>query len=137
MRPILLGMNDPNFSGDPEKALEPWPKNGAGWRLWQVSGMTEEVYRASFERMNLVNQRHWSRRAAAIGAREFLLRMALLDEQPPVVALGRQVEEALRSSYFVLPRRVFFLPHPSGRCHWYNDQANRARARRLLRRLAR
>lgn len=134
---ILLGMNNP-LSVDPRYALWPDPPNCAGWRLWKMlhdhTGATPKEYREGFERLNLVQFRTWDPAAARSAAEEFVR----MHQGRRVVVLGSSVRTALRLPPVlvepVLSRGVVWrqLPHPSGRCRWYNDPKHRAVAGMLL-----
>lgn len=140
-RPVLLGMNNP-LSLRPEHALWPDPPGCTGWRLWRMiadaCGATAAQYLAAFDRRNGLSQRAWSARDAAEAGRE-LARTA----SGTWVVLGAATWLALGLGARPWPlgcldsgrARWHALPHPSGRCLWYNDQAHRAAAGELLARL--
>lgn len=131
-RPVLLGMNNP-ISSRPEYALYPYPPGCTGHRLLRLlqrrlPGVGRREYLAAFDRRNLLHRLTWSRADARRAAEEFL------EVQVPellgrtVVVLGDQVRNLLGlekmlihpvESHGVTWRQ---LPHPSGRCLWYNDQ---------------
>lgn len=97
--------------------------------------LLRQNYLDGFDRRNLVPATKWSRRTARWLAQEFL---------PPcgstVVVLGEEVREALGlSKRLIHPHldpelHVTYrqLPHPSGRCLWYNEPAHRLLAGLLL-----
>lgn len=145
-KPLLLGMNNP-LSTDPEFDLYPYPEGSAGWRLWKLlpEGTTRLHYLEAFDRHNLVRAQTWSPAAARAEAARLL---PALDGRV-VVVLGTEVRaaldlpkvEPLTFTTTMFPaigrrRRVAFdwlaLPHPSGRNHWYNVEANRGAAREVL-----
>lgn len=129
-------MNNP-LSDDPRYALYPLPPGCAGNRLWRMlhdrCGATKAEYTRGFERLNLVIG-DWDRSDARAAAEEFYSTHA----GRRVVLLGSAVRTAFRlPPVLVKPitsRGVVFrqLPHPSGRCRWYNDPKNRAVAGMLL-----
>lgn len=133
---IIVGMNNP-LSDDPRLALYPLPPNSAGGRLYQMlrdrTGASKAEYVSGFERVNLVIG-DWDARDARAAAEEFVLTHA----GRRVIVLGSSVRTALRLPPVlvqpVLSRGVTFrqLPHPSGRCRWYNDPKNRAIAGMVL-----
>lgn len=92
--------------------------------------------------VNLFDRRPdpWDRIDAASAARELLVRY----EQRRLLLCGRKVAEAfgLRSAEPLVwtPlelvgtfRLVAYLPHPSGRCRWYNEPSNVHAAREFVR----
>jgi hypothetical protein len=127
MRAILLGMNNP-VSPKPEHALYPYPPNCTGWRLMKlletrVPGITRYDYLNGFERVNLVNSKTWSKEEARRAAK----RLPSLYRGRTIVVLGGAVRDALElPAVLIHPVRKDGcvwrqLPHPSGRCRWYND----------------
>lgn len=131
MRTILLGMCNPNADGDPLSIHD-----GAGKRLFEMSGMPEEVYLKRFIRLNLVDSVQWDSEKAKAGAGRFL---RSLERGRIVVVLGKQVALALGvglTNFFddmeVKTRRFILIPHPSGRCRLYNDKKTVAKVRKLL-----
>lgn len=138
-KPVLLAMNNP-LSSDPDDALVPWPERCTGWRLWkmleEVAGATPEQYVAAFDRRNLVSGREWSAAAGREAAPTVLKELA----GRTVLVLGAATIECLKLErhgpgwYAPGPRGVSYgwLPHPSGRCLWYNDPANRRLASMVL-----
>jgi hypothetical protein len=131
MKPVLLGMNNPHRVGDPLS-----PDATAGLRLRELSGLSRVDYVAAFDRMNLLEARRWSARAARYAAVEVRRRLA----GRRVVVLGREVWDSIglpRVDWFVTIGRYgaawTLVPHPSGLNRCYNDDANVAAVRRLLR----
>lgn len=149
-RILLLGEDNPQ-STRPEHALVPWPDNCAGHRLMaRIFGIPEQLYLA-MRRTNLCCPT-WSvaearARAAAI------LRNAERDSL--IVALGAKVRDAIHHPYRAAGKppafftatqhgpvcgggfvNVVHLPHPSGRNQIWNDSAQIARARDILREVA-
>lgn len=133
---IIVGMNNP-YSDDPELALWPSPLGCAGHRLWQMlrdrCQVTRSEYCRAFERVNLVTG-DWDRNEARCAAEA---RVEMWRNRR-VILLGSAVRSAFRLPPLlvepVLSRGVYFrqLPHPSGRCRWYNDPKNRAIAGMVL-----
>lgn len=132
MRPVIVGMNNPN-SDRPDTALLPYPRGSAGWRLWQmvhdVSGVSRHQWCRATERVNLVDGRQWdplvaSQRGRALW-RDWVGRR--------VVVLGHSAREAI-----CLPPAQLLVwnhhrgvdwcwaPHPSGLCRHYNSPLVRA-----------
>lgn len=136
MKPLLVGELNP-YGPDPQFALWPDPPGCAGWRLCHVIlGMEEREYLRAFDRANLCLG-GWSLTAARSRADE------LVRERTAIVALGAKVASAFRVPF--KPYRDFIrclvgshvahiavLPHPSGRCRLWNDQANVNRARQFV-----
>lgn len=130
-RPLILGLDNPHGAGE---ALDPRsPPGHAGRRLFELSGIELDEYLEAFERRNVcdVDRVYPYYGSAAFGDRT-------------VVALGNAAWMKIHlpaagffSSFELGNSRFIKIPHPSGRCRFYNDPANRARVRRLLRRVAR
>lgn len=138
MRPIIIGMNNPH-STDPRYVLFPTPPGCAGWRLWRMiadvrPGTYRQHYIDVFDRRNLLVG-NWSRRRAIEAAATIEL-----PRGATVVLLGAELRDT-----FDLPARpihpivdtsrgVVFrqVPHPSGRCLWYNNEENRRLVGALL-----
>ncbi len=141
MKPILLGMVNPH-SDDPALALAPDPPGCAGWRLWKMlhdhRGVEKKEYLARFDRRNLLPGREWDAEAACVSGRGLVATLA--DSRRAIVVLGQEAWRALELGLKPKPassRRVngckwIFLPHPSGRCHYYNDALNRWTVAALL-----
>lgn len=121
MRPILIGIDNPH-SKDPAMALHPRPAGCSGWRLWRMLcdrlRVSEQQYLRAFDRRNLSD-----------GERPIL-------PGSTVVLLGEEVWRGVRVRYDI-PRLLIHpqvrcgvtwrqVPHPSGRCLFYNDPAQRA-----------
>lgn len=147
LKTILLGENNPQ-SADPARALYPAPAHSAGANLLKmlqvrVPEATTEDYLRTFDRRNLLDSTEWDAKLAEAAG------PAVWDdlEGRRVVLLGMQVVRAvLGSGDGVAPiewRRSLdghtwcYLPHPSGKNRWYNDDANRAAAELLLEELFR
>lgn len=96
--------------------------------------VTKLNYLAAFDRINLLNSRVWDLQAAKIAAAE--LWPTLVGRT--VVVLGGLTAKALGlrgdNIYWQESAGVKFtlLPHPSGRCLWYNTRINRVCAGLLL-----
>lgn len=137
MKTVLLGMNNP-LSAQARYALYPHPPNCAGWRLWRMleerCGVTAMDYVEGFDRRNLLRSLEWKPREARAAAEKLLPQL----EGRTVIVLGAAVRDALRLPPVlvkpVVDRGVTFrqLPHPSGRCRWYNDPKHRKVAGLLL-----
>ena len=137
MRPVLVGENNP-YGPDEEFALWPAPVGCAGWRLChEIFGMDADAYCETFQRVNLLYAARWSAPAARASA-------AALRERFPannLVLLGARVQAAFgypgREPFSLEvegrgARRVFFVPHPSGRNRIWDDPASIQKARALL-----
>ena len=137
MRPLLVGESNP-YSRNPGDALLPWPEGAAGARLRDILGMTNEVYLAAFDRVNLLGgSTKWSVRLAR----------AVVSGLPDVdrILLGARVCAAHGVGFvpFTCVRPDGFrgggaadvhwliLPHPSGRCRLWNE-GTAARARDVV-----
>lgn len=137
MKTVLIGMNNP-LSSDPKNALWPAPVNCAGWRLWKMleerAGVTPNEYARGFVRRNLCAGTEYDRKLARAQAETLLEEL----QGRVVVVLGAAVRDAFRLPPVlvkpILDRGVTFrqLPHPSGRCRWYNDPKHRKVAGLLL-----
>ena len=136
-KPVIVGMNNP-LSRRPEHALYPHPPGCTGHRLWRMlearTGATELEYLAAFERVNLVAGRAWCPELGRGSAERY----RVLFRGRVVLLLG----QAVRRAFGVPPLLVHpqeldgvtwrQLPHPSGRCRWYNESRNRRVAEVLL-----
>lgn len=138
-RPILLGMNNP-LSSNPRHALFPHPPGCTGWRIWQMlrdfcdEEVTRAQYIAAFDRRNLVDDKVWDRGKALDGVDRLIAAV----RRRTVVVFGEAPRVALRLPKLLMHPQIIDgvtwrqLPHPSGRCRWYNDPENRAVAGALL-----
>lgn len=137
-RPVLLGMNNP-ISAEPRFALYPYPPGCTGYRLLRMlqtrrPEVGRREYLAAFDRRNLLSSLSWDSVDAARAAVD--LRGALTGRH--VLLLGAGPRRALGvPELLVHPQEIDGitwrqLPHPSGRCRWYNDEDCRALAATLL-----
>jgi hypothetical protein len=135
-------MNNP-VSSKPEHALFPYPPGCTGHRVLEMlrlrrPNVTRQQYLAAFDRRNLVAGKVWDKREAQRAADTFRKdsgnrgRVVLVFGEEPRKALG--LEKLL-----VHPQRDLLcditwrqLPHPSGRCYWYNEPECRELAADLL-----
>ena len=138
MKVILCGMNNPLHS-DPRYALFPYPPGCAGWRILELlrirlPDLTRSQYSRGFERINLVDDMVWDRWKA----RDKAAQLPSLYRGRTIVLFGDGVRRAVG-----LPKELIHpierdgvvwrqLPHPSGRCRWYNDPEARDLASSLL-----
>jgi hypothetical protein len=137
-RPILIGMNNPVYPGQPEFALYPYPPGCTGERIWEMinerTPLSKQEYLRAFDRRNLVDSGDWRPGEAADRAAELLPDLRGRE----IVLLGSQVRRA-----FGLPALLIHplrwrgvrwrqIPHPSGRNLWYNDPTCRALVAMLL-----
>lgn len=152
-KPLIVGMSNP-YGDDPKAALWPHPPNCTGWRIWNMlrarrADASHLSYTRAFARVNLLSSEYsktWDRAAAreaarnmlplCVGRRVLLLGNCVLD----AFAVMNRDLSALQPAGEGLVARVkgsgystfMFLPHPSGRCRWYNDPRNVAAASDLL-----
>jgi hypothetical protein len=144
IKPILIGMNNP-ISQAPEHALYPLPEGCSGNRLWKMLNEVDPratmwAYKTVFRRTNLVvgpfNTTAARHRAAEMMETQF-------GGARSVVLLGRQVSAAFGLPGDLPPASqipyvsaagmdFYYLPHPSGRNLWYNQEANRRAAGEVL-----
>ena len=153
MRPVLVGESPPaRASVESICPLFPVPTNSAGGRLQRMTGLDRAEYIRKFTRINLVPVPGPPSVAHARWAAANLLRGGMLSGCS-VVLLGSRVWRAFDfnpdssfATWWPLhagggivspPGRVARLPHPSGRCRWYNDVVNLERATEFLTALAR
>lgn len=134
-KPLLVGESNP-YGADPYFALYPEPEGCAGWRLChRILGLTETKYLRTFDRVN-VCEGPWDLKRA----REYASEVQLA-RSGAFILLGAKVCQAFRvpyapfsvqSSLLGESRRMYVLPHPSGRCRIWNDPGAAGRARDLL-----
>lgn len=130
MRPVLLGMNNPN-GGDPMD-----PLGITGLRL--ISMVGEETFNA-FDRDNVLREKLWRRDAARKACADVRLRL----RGRTVLALGNEVWAVLG-----LPKARWFdkavdgyttwwrIPHPSGKNLQYNDAKAVTKLKKIMEDLA-
>lgn len=122
----------PNCKSRPEI-----PRGQAANRLLCYTGWSRERYLATFRRTNLIPHavgERWPAEEAAPGVEHVLEH---LSGGGRALLLGARVARSVIGSggYSVLRwmllggGHVAVCPHPSGRSLWWNDDANRARAR--------
>jgi hypothetical protein len=124
-------MNNP-LSSEPEHALYPHPPGCAGWRLWQMvhekTGATRSQYLRAFDRRNLLSTAEWNQVEAGRAGEAF----TSAARGRTVVVLGEPTRRAIGLPRLLLHplqwRGVTWrqIPHPSGRCRYYNDADARA-----------
>jgi hypothetical protein len=136
MKPILVGELNP-YGPDPGFALYPSPPGCAGDRLCRLMGLDSDDYLDRFDRANLCDYR-WSVRKARERAE------SLLDASENLVLLGSKVCDAFQIAFtpfrivwrnpkiMASPRRLFVLPHPSGRNRMWNVPGAFERAQGIL-----
>lgn len=146
---VLVGEHNP-LRPEPRFALYPYPPRSAGGRLAKVFDLSVRAYLERFpDRRNLMpheyDVKHWKVKDARERA-QAILRTTTADHR--LVLFGKRVSEAFgvnfRENLFearpmqlvcvtgCLGREVLVLPHPSGRCHEWNDKATAARARKAV-----
>lgn len=102
--------------------------------LNEKTGASKSQYLRAFERRNLVDGKRWDRGIAAAAAEKLFGAM----QGREVVVFGEEPRRMLGLPKLlihpVLLRGVTWrqLPHPSGRCLWYNDPDCRALVAALL-----
>lgn len=136
-KPVLIGMNNPLHS-DPKYALFPYPPGCTGHRIFKMlesrrPGVLRAHYLETFERINLVDGKTWigtdAKGRRVLQARANSIVSAI--QGRTAVLLGNAVRDAFGVPPLLVhpqeSRGVTWrqLPHPSGRCHWYNDPKNR------------
>lgn len=151
-RVLLVGEDNP-LSDAPEHALYNYPPACSGWRLQRtILGLDDETYLA-LDRTNLCVG-GWRAPKALVRA------MQLTQPSTPfrvIVALGAKVNGAFRRALRLetlapftvwrdesavcetpglAPLTIVALPHPSGRCTAWNNPANVARVRQIMREVA-
>lgn len=143
MKPILVGMVNPHTMR-PEMALAPVKPGTAGMRLYlvmkeRVPHVSRHDYMRRFERVNLCYG-GWddvkARQAADLLKKKWSNRLVVLLGSPVREAFGLPFPRGVEP-IVVGTNTYFCLPHPSGRCRWYNDEVNRARAADLMTQLYR
>jgi hypothetical protein len=144
-RGLLIG-EAPGPNTNPKLPLFPEPNSSAAGRLLRYADVEHADYMGKLVRMNLCDG-EWSERRAVAGrvrAVSYLLDSANFYDGVPlrVLLLGKRVAAAWACHgpfgcvTQVYPGdvelRVAWIPHPSGRCHLYNDRKNQLRARRAV-----
>lgn len=132
MKPVILGMN--SKTGE---ALGLLPTTGAGARLWKCSGYTLREYLDTFDRMNLLEEPEWNDKEARSSSKAIKERL----KGRRIIVLGSVVWTALSlpkllpCDFYVNVNDLttwYFVPHPSGKNIWYNDNKNREKVRELF-----
>lgn len=142
---------EPGPRGEPGCPLYPLPAGCAGARLRELFGLSLTEYLRAFDRTNLgwrngsdaaeLRAAAWALRPLLAGRSALLLgrrvlRAFELGEPEPLSWLwldcGRGPAWDVRRKRLA---RVAYLPHPSGRNRWYNEEENVRRAREFLREL--
>ena len=128
-RPVLLGEVNP-YSNDPREAFAPWPKKSAGYRLWEMTELPKRDYLIAFDRRNVSD----------VGSLRF-------KPHQMVVVFGDEARRCVETSQGIKLKKAHFvtqthndvpytlLPHPSGKCRFYNDKDKRAAVGAFLRSL--
>lgn len=137
MKPVIIGMNNP-INSDPKFCLFPHPPGCTGHRLWMLlkarTGVMRGEYLTAFDRRNLVADKRWDANVAKVTAANMRGELA----GRVVLLLGQAVRRAFDvPPLLVHPQEIDGvtwrqLPHPSGRCRWYNEPDNRAVAEVLM-----
>lgn len=148
---LLVGQA-PGPNTDPDLPLFPVPSTSAGGRLVKVMGIARADYFKCFDRVNLlpyfpgrtrVRDDSFPMAPAKLAAR--VMRPLLANRT--VILVGRNVADAFEldipfHEWRDVPMRrreplkrqtglsqLAVIPHPSGRNHWYNHEANRLESR--------
>jgi uracil-DNA glycosylase len=130
---IVIGEAPPRTAPANHEALS----GASGRRLADLAGLSWAAWLA-LDRRNLLPRYYepWDRALAATAALE------VISEHPDaLLLLGRRVAAAFGITSPPLTRLrdevwgtdVLLVPHPSGRCRWWNDPDNAAAARGALR----
>lgn len=153
---VLVGLDNP-YSRNPRAALMPIPANCAGHRTWSmirdvVPGYTKLEYIRDFRRVNLYPTTRAKNGKGATSLdrmmADWVFLLAREGRHVHVVLFGQRVRLAF-AKYIpagldeqdVISQRVrvdhaittmHAVPHPSGRNHWYNDDACRQQVGELL-----
>lgn len=122
---VVVGELNP-YGKDPKMVLYHLPRGASGDRLRTHLGLRDFTY-AKLPKANLCLGA-WNDVKAGEAARR------LLSEYDVLVTLGRKVARAVRGGaetpligqFTVENQLVLTLPHPSGRCHVWNDPIKRA-----------
>lgn len=139
-KPVLIGMNNPLSTRDGFQ-LYPSPEGCTGHRLWKMlqerlPHVSRQSYLNTFERINLVTGRAWSRPEGRAEAERLFARF--WGTGRVIVLLGEDVRRSFGHPRLLLKPQVIGgatwrqLPHPSGRNLWYNSPHHRKMAGLLL-----
>ena len=127
-RVLLVGESNPH-SSDPRYALWPRPVGATGDRLCKILCIDAAAYLRTYDRVNLCTSR-WNARDARDITSGLHHRVRIL--------LGCKVAEAHGIKdwvpfqiYDLGSCRALALPHPSGRCRYWNDPEASHRARAM------
>ena len=148
-RPLLIGQA-PGPRTRPDCPLFPFPTTSAGGRLKTIMGITRREYLSKFDRINLLpyfpGQHKRDDKFPMPVAKLAAAAIRPLLAGRTVILVGRNVADAFDHegmfhawSVWQARRRcpvtrdlghgvVAVVPHPSGRCRWYNEQGNREEA---------
>lgn len=156
-RGLLIG-EAPGPNTNAKLPLYPMPNGSAAGRLLKYAGVEPMDYIGRLVRMNLCEEQWSDRRAVAgrVQATSYLLDPPNFFNGKPlrVLLLGARVARAWSchgpfghttmaffghttmvlndSSPVKTEIEVAWIPHPSGRCHLYNERKNQLRARRAV-----
>lgn len=147
-RRVLLIGQAPGPNTDPTLPLYPTSRASTGGRLLELMGIDREEYVHHFDRVNLLNKfpgrNKRDDKFPMAHAKIAASAVKPLLHGRSVVMIGRNVAEAFQlevdfHEWMELPLnegglcQVAVVPHPSGRNHWYNVEANRKVARKFWR----
>jgi len=161
VRPVLVGIapSRPGSEGQPLSALG---GRSTGATLAELAGLSASQYMMRFDRVNLCATTQASTIRTSVGRPYAEMLAGSLLRGRRVVLLGMNVVECFGLEEFrcdlaewfdtreirpqagwagyragmVPPFNYAILPHPSGRNRWYNEPANRERARAFMTELA-
>ncbi len=94
-KPIIIDAHNPH-SASPLMALWPEPVGSAGWRIWQMLGVSKEEYIRGWDRWNMVNSVVWDGGAAWRAGLDIWAKT----EGRKVIVLGRKAAFHLRLPEF-------------------------------------
>lgn len=150
-RLVIVG-ESPSPRGRSDLSLFPHPKNSAGYRLSEITGLGHAGYTQRTQRINLhpehVPDHRWSTPSARAAAENLVASDFLTGRE--VILLGSRVLEAFIPDVKVNRIRPCqwyehvgrggehkfkwaLIPHPSGRNRWYNDVQNKRAVYHFLR----
>jgi hypothetical protein len=134
-----MGIDNPH-SADPAYALSPYIAGTTGWRIWKMlsdrTACTWHDYMGAFQRANVCDLPILEGSGGRVVIPTKLLKVLQLSSS--VVLLGDRVRK-----HFGLPKQLIHpiirdgvtyrqVPHPSGRCRFYNCPTQRELVAMLL-----
>lgn len=147
---LLVGLDNPQ-STDPRYALFPAPEKCTGWRIWKFINEADPNFtKAMYQRITKTNLFPVGpapkKISFAHGYAGAVLRVQLASQARRVILLGNQVRDSVMApdtqempdmmEFVGLPgsgMTVYaWIPHPSGRNHFYNDAKSRRKVANWL-----